>query len=339
MKELHDLSFASPWAFLLLGVVAALIAERLLAYRSEREAAFRFSSTAILEGLPVTFAARFFWLPDACRVLSLVAFVCAVARPQLVGAPRAEEEEGIDIVLAIDTSCSMMAADFQPQDRMFVAKKSIQEFILKRKTDRIALVVFAGEAATWVPLTLDYSLVAEMMQEVSVGMVSDGTAIGNAIGIALNRLKESEAHSKVVVLLTDGDNNAGEISPKAAAELAKDLGIRIYTILIGTGGAVPFPAGKDLFGRPVFRKQVIPTNPELLEDIARTTGAEAFTATDKTELDARLGTVLDRLDKSKVESSNELRPYAELFPWFVLAGLVALALEGLLRATRFRRYP
>ncbi len=339
MKALHDLTLATPWALLLLLGVGALIVERILAHRASREAAFRFSSSALLDGLPVSFPQRFFWLPEALRALALCLFVVAVARPELVGVPRHEEEEGIDIVLAIDTSCSMMAADFQPQDRMYVAKKSIQEFVLKRKTDRIALVIFAGEAATWVPLTLDYSLVAEMLQDVSTGMVTDGTAIGNAIGTALNRLKDSDARSKVVVLLTDGDNNAGEISPLAAAGLAKDLGVRIYTILIGTGGAVPFPAGKDLFGRPVFRKQVIPTNPELLEQIAKTSGAEAFTATDKSELDARLGEVLDRLDKTKIESNTELRPYAELFPWFVLAGLVCMGLEGLLRATRFRRYP
>jgi Ca-activated chloride channel family protein len=338
MKALHDLTLATPWALLLLLGVGALIVERILAHRASREAAFRFSSSALLDGLPVSFPQRFFWLPEALRALALCLFVVAVARPELVGVPRHEEEEGIDIVLAIDTSCSMMAADFQPQDRMYVAKKSIQEFVLKRKTDRIALVIFAGEAATWVPLTLDYSLVAEMLQDVSTGMVTDGTAIGNAIGTALNRLKDSDARSKVVVILTDGDNNAGEISPLAAAGLAKDLGVRIYTILIGTGGAVPFPAGKDLFGRPVFRKQVISTNLSRFGADRQTPAApEAFTATDKSELAALSGG--PRLDTTKIESNTELRPYAELFPWFVLAGLVCMGLEGLLRATRFRRYP
>ncbi|MCC7384774.1 MAG: VWA domain-containing protein [Deltaproteobacteria bacterium] len=337
--NLHDLSLQTPWALWGLLPIAWVALERWWWRRRRRQPAFRFPGVAMLGELPRTTAARLAALPFALRLLALGLVVVALARPQLVSSADRDENEGIDIVLALDTSCSMQAADFQPQDRMFVAKKSIQEFILKRKNDRVAMVVFAGEAATWVPLTLDYSLVAQMLEEVGVGMLTDGTAIGTAIATALNRLRKSDTTSKVVVLLTDGDNNAGSISPNAAAGLAKDLGVKVYTILIGKGGAVPFPAGKDLFGRAVFRKQVIPTNPQLLQEIAATTGGEAYTATDKSELDARLIQVLDSLQRSRIEAAAQLRPYAELFPEVVLAALILMALEMLIAATRLWRFP
>lgn len=336
---MKDLSLHTPWALLLVLLVAAVYAERWWWRSRGRAPALRYSAVTLTDGVPTTWAVRLAWLPEAIRALSLVCLVVALARPQLVGTPEAEETEGIDITLVLDTSCSMSAADFQPQDRMFVAKKSIGEFVKKRTSDRISLVVFGGEAATWVPLTLDYSLVMEMLEEIEVGMVEDGTAIGNAIGTGLNRLRASEAKSKVMILLTDGDSNAGEISPMAAAELAQQMGVKVYTILIGQGGAVPFPAGKDLFGRPVFRKTVIPTNPELLEKIAKITQGEAFKATDKDELDARLSDVLDALDRSRLESTAQARPYAELFPWAVGAALLLMALEVALGATRLRRFP
>ncbi|MBI4814698.1 MAG: VWA domain-containing protein [Deltaproteobacteria bacterium] len=273
------------------------------------------------------------------RVLAL-SFVClALARPQLVGPPRGDKATGIDIMLALDASGSMRAADFQPKDRMFVAKKSITEFVLSRKSDRLGLVVFAGEAATWTPLTLDYSMLAKMVEEIETGVLGDGTAIGTAIGTALNRLRSSDAQSKVIVLLTDGDNNAGEISPTKAAEFAKELGVKVYTVLIGRGGPVPFPAGKDLFGRVVMRNQVIPINPELLEKIATMTGGAAFSASDKNELDRSLAEILDSLEKSKLEGALGVETYAELFPWSVAAALALLFLELLLRSTRLSRFP
>jgi len=336
---IKDLSLATPWALLAWIPVLAVFLERWWWRRRGRAPALKYASVGLFDGVPTTLAARLWWLPDAVRALALCALVFALARPQLVGEAEKEDAEGIDIVLALDVSCSMNAADFQPQDRMYVAKKSVGEFIGTRKTDRVALVVFGGEAATWVPLTLDYSLVAELLEEIETGMVADGTAIGNAIGTALNRLRSSDAKSKVVVLLTDGDSNAGEISPIAAAELARDMGVKIYTILVGQGGAVPFPAGKDLFGRPVFRKSVIPTNPELLKKIAETTSGEAFTATDKKELDARLADVLDALDRVRMESTGRARPYAELFPWAIAVALGLIALEVLLGATWLKRFP
>ncbi|MEO1336023.1 MAG: VWA domain-containing protein, partial [Myxococcota bacterium] len=167
----------------------------------------------------------------------------------------------------------------------------------------------------------------------------DGTAIGSALGTALNRLRDSQAISRVIVLVTDGDNNAGNITPKQSAKFAKELGVKIFTILIGRGGAVPFPAGQDMFGRPMFRNQVVPTDPELLRAIAKTTGGDAYEAKDGKELDDKLGEVLDTLETTRLENTVSTVPKDELFPYFVLAGLALMALEALLSATRLRRYP
>lgn len=333
------IGFASPWFLLGLVPIAAILGYLIWRRRRGREPAMLFSSSSLVSGLPRTIWVRIVWLPDALRLLALSMIVLALTRPQILGPPTADDTEGIDIVLALDTSGSMQAADFQPRDRMFVAKKSVAEFINKRTNDRIGLVVFAREAATWAPLTLDYSLLAELLEELEVGILPDGTAIGSALGTALNRLRKSDASSRVVVLLTDGDNNAGEISPKKAAEFAKELGVRVYTILIGRGGPVPFPAGKDLFGRVVFRERVVPTNAPLLEEIAKITGGEAYTAKDGEELDARLNDVLDQLDKARLENTVHTTPKDELFPWFVLLGLLLLAVELVVRSTRLRRFP
>ncbi len=337
--SLDRIAFASPWYLLGFVPIAAILGYLVWRRRSGREPAMLFSSSSLVDGLPRTVWVRIVWLPDALRLLALSMIVLALARPQVLGSPTADDTEGIDIILAIDTSCSMQAADFQPRDRMFVAKQSIEQFINKRTNDRIGLVVFAGEASTWAPLTLDYSLLVELLEELDVGMLPDGTAIGSAIGTALNRLRHSDATSRVVVLLTDGDNNSGEISPKKAAEFAKELGVRVYTILIGRGGPVPFPAGKDLFGRLVYRDRVVPTNPALLEEIARISGGQAYTAKDGQELDERLTDVLDTLDKARLDNTVYSTPRDELFPWFVLLGLILLAVELVVRSTRLRRFP
>ena len=337
--NVFGLHFASPVAFVLFAVVAALGA--FIAWRSKkhRNPTFTFSSIRLADDVPATIWSRLAWLPDALRIGAMALFIIALARPQVVGAAQDEEAEGIDIVLALDTSCSMQAADFQPDDRMHVAKASITQFIQSRTVDRIGLVVFAAEAATWVPLTLDYPLLVDLLDEVEIGLLPDGTAIGSAIGTALNRLKDSSAASRVVVLVTDGDNNSGNISPKKAAEFAKELGVQVYTILIGRGGPVPFPSGKDIFGRTVFREQVVPTNPELLAEIAKISGGEAYRAKDGEELDARLVDVLDALKRSRLDSGISAPPKDEHFGEFAVAGLIFVLIELVLSATRLRRFP
>jgi Ca-activated chloride channel homolog len=339
MLPLNDLRFESPWSMLGLIPVGLLALHAYWQKRKRKTPSLTFSSLILFENIPRTWVAKMAWLPAVLRVAALCLVVVALARPQLVGAPQADESEGIDIVMAVDTSCSMKAADFKPKDRMFVAKKSINEFITGRSNDRVGLVVFAGEAASWVPLTLDYSLINRMLDEVDVGMIEDGTAIGTAISTALNRLRTSEAKSKVVVLLTDGDNNAGTISPSKAADFAKELDVKVYTILIGKGGPVPFPAGKDIWGQTVYQNRTVATNPELLQEIAEKTGGQAYRAADKEELDAKLLEVLDSLETTTLESTAQLRPYAELFPHVVLIALLLLALELFMTGTRFRRFP
>ncbi|MCB9654858.1 MAG: VWA domain-containing protein [Deltaproteobacteria bacterium] len=332
-------TFASPHALWGLIPVAILAARALWRRRQSRDPVFGFSSLGALASLPRTVWARVHWLPDALRLSALTLMVVAIARPQIPSPPVPGETEGIDIVLALDTSGSMQAADFQPNDRMFVAKKAIQEFIRTRTSDRVGLVVFAGEAASWSPLTLDYALVAQLLDEVNVGMLPDGTAIGSAIATSLNRLRRSDAKSRVIVLLTDGDNNSGAISPVKAAEMAKDLGIQVYTILIGRGGPVPFPTGKDIFGRVLMQTRRVPVNPELLKTIAQTTGGESYEASDAKELDARLSDVLDELERTRHQDIAQARPAAELFPYLLVGTLLLLALEGILRMTRLSRFP
>ena len=333
------MSFGAPWFLLALLPVALTVLYLWRRRRFRMDPALTFPSTKLVRTLPRTIWARLAWLPDLARVLALAAMVIALARPQVRGEATSDDAEGIDIILAVDTSGSMKAADFQPRDRMAVAKRAISAFIRQRVSDRIGLVVFAGEAASWVPLTLDYSLLIEMLDEVEVGMLPDGTAIGSALGTAVNRLRESTATSRVVILLTDGDNNNGNLSPRKAAELAKELGVMTYTILIGRDGPVPFPAGTDMFGRQVFQEVVMPTDPKLLNDIARITGGQSFTAKDSQELDHRLSDVLNALDRSRLESSVAAPPRTELFPWMVGVAFALLALELVMNITRLRRFP
>jgi Ca-activated chloride channel family protein len=337
--RIGEVSLFSPLYLLSLVPVGMAAVYLVWRRRAAKDPALKFSSKRLVSDLPETTWSRLHFLPDLLRVVALVLVAVSLARPQAMGPPAENQAEGIDIVLALDTSCSMRAADFQPNDRIFVAKKSVVEFVKKRTNDRIGLVVFAGEAASWAPLTLDYSLLAQLLDEVDTSMLPDGTAIGSAIGTALNRLRESDATSKVIVLITDGDNNSGSISPKAAAEMAKSLGVKIHTILIGKGGAVPFPAGKDLFGRPVFREEYVATNPQLLKDISQMTGGESYVASDKKELDDHLSDVLDKLDTSRLEAASYSTPRDELFPYLLGAALGLLALELLLGSTRLWRYP
>lgn len=333
------IGFGSPW--FLVGLVPVVGAAAYLVWRRRKrlEPALRYSATKLLDHLPRSVWAQVAWLPDALRIAALVLVVVALARPQILGKPYADDSEGIDIILALDTSCSMRAADFQPRDRMFVAKQSIASFVKQRSVDRIGLVVFAAEAASWVPLTLDYALLVEMLDDVEVGMLPDGTAIGSAVATSLNRLRESEAKSRVVLLLTDGDSNAGNITPKRAAEFAKTLDVAVYPILIGRGGEVPFPAGKDLFGREVYSRQVIPTNPALLQEIAKITGGTYYEAKDGEELDSRLSEVLDTLEKTQLEKTVYTTPREELFVYVLGLAIALLAVELLLTATRLRRFP
>jgi Ca-activated chloride channel family protein len=276
-------------------------------------------------------------------VLQVVAFsagVLALARPQARDSQVKDlSVEGIDIVVALDLSTSMEAGDFKPHNRLHVAREVLTEFITGRANDRIGLVVFSGAAYTQAPLTLDYGVLKEVLRQLRTRVLEDGTAIGDALAVSLNRLRDSEARSRVVVLITDGDNNAGKISPRDAAAMAKTFNIPVYTILVGKGGKVPFPAGQDLFGNTAWREMEIPINPKLLEEIAAQTGGEYYRATDREELAQGLQKVLDSLERSKLVDGGTMQNVRELFRPLALLAFCAFALELLLRSTLLRVFP
>jgi len=344
MNELLGFEFANPWALLLLLALPLIFfASRAGAKRAPR---LPFPPLAALVGGSGGTLARLRWIPTACLALAAGASVLALARP-VADAPSSRDlsVEGIDIVVALDLSTSMTAVDFQPNDRITVAKEVLDDFISRRVNDRIGLVVFAGEAYTQCPLTLDHGVLREILAQVRIGVIQDGTAIGNAIATSLNRLRDSDAKSRVVILITDGDSNAGSISPNEAARLAKESGIQVYTILVGKqcddpkGCAVPFPAGTDIFGRQTYRNMQIAVNPELLEKIAEETGGAAYLATDRASLEGNLQDVLARLEKSRMVESRQLSSVTEIFDRFLLPALILGCLGVVLSATRFRRFP
>ena len=327
-----DLSFAQPWVLALLLPLVALAASHLLGARRAR---FVFSYTGIGADVPQSLAEVLRPAVTGLGVVGLALLIIAAARPQTSIATSADTAEGIDIVFALDVSGSMEAADFKPNNRLFVAKEVLSEFINQRKTDRLGLVVFAGEAYTQVPLTLDYSVIVNLLGDVRTGVIADGTAIGDALGTSVNRLRDQPTKSRIIILLTDGDNNAGALPPLEAAQIAADLGIRVYTILIGKDGPVPFPQGKDLFGNVVYTQVKIPINPELMKEIAERTKATSFRAEDRESLQRGLRAALEHLDKTQFEETGS-QAKEELFARFLYAGLALVVLERILRLTRFR---
>ncbi len=280
------------------------------------------------------------WLLPALRLGAFVLAVIALARPQERDSRVKDlSVEGIDIMIALDLSTSMEAADFRPNNRLHVAKEVLTEFLAGRTNDRIGLVVFSGAAYTQAPLTLDYGVLKEVIKQLRTRVLEDGTAIGDAVATALNRLRDSEAKSRVVVLITDGDNNAGRVSPIDAAEAGKALGIPVYTILVGKGGKVPFPAGQDIFGQMAWREVEIPINPELLQKMASMTGGEFYRATDRDSLKEGLQKVLDSLERSKLLEGGAMATYRELFHQYLLAAAFLLVLEFFLKSTVLRVFP
>ncbi len=331
-------SFHSPWAFLLLAVIPLVL---FWAWREHKtRAVLRFSAAHVFARKGRGIRPYLLPLLPVLRVAGIALAVVAIARPQTRdNRVRDLSVEGIDIVIAFDLSTSMEAADFRPQNRLYVAKQVLVEFLGQRVNDRIGLVVFAGEAITQAPLTLDYEVLREVVRQIRTRVLPDGTAIGDAVAVSLNRLRDSDAKSRVVILLTDGDNNAGKFAPLDAAAMAKALDIRIYTILVGKGGKVPFPVGRDLFGNVAYRDMELPVNPKLLEEMSALTGGESYVATDRAELEKGLRSVLDSLERSKLMEGGAAANYAEDFhPWLLWAFLL-LALEFLLRRSVLRVFP
>ncbi|HSF16035.1 MAG TPA: VWA domain-containing protein [Vicinamibacteria bacterium] len=325
---------AHPWLLLGLSLVPLLIVW--FVRRSGGEPALRYSETSMLRRLEPSLAVRLHWLPFALRLCALALLVVALARPQRGVAGEEIRAEGVDIMLVIDVSSSMLAEDFQPNNRLLVAKEVVSDFISRRDNDRLGMIVFARHALTKTPLTLDHDILLTHLEGVEIGSIPDGTAIGNAIASGVNRLKASDAKSRLMILLTDGENTAGEVDPITAARLAKTFGIKVYTVGVGRGGLVPFPFRDPLYGT-VYRNVEIPIDEQTLEQIAELTEGRFFRARDAESLRS-VYEEIDTLERTEIEQVQYVR-YTELAPRFMVAALGFLMLEALLARTRFSRFP
>ena len=305
-------------------------------YRQRRGGAtIRISTIGAMSEAPRTVR---YWLrhvPFVLRCVATALIIIALARPQDVEHHSQTTSEGIDIVLAIDVSGTMLARDLKP-DRITVAREAAGNFIVDRRGDRIGIVVFAGEAYTQSPLTTDQTTLLTMLGQVESGLIEDGTAIGTGLATALNRLRESEAKSKVVILLTDGVNNRTTIAPLTAAEIAKKLGVKVYTIGIGTRGTAPYPV-QDMWGNISYQQMPVEIDEQTLREIAEMTGGEYFRATDKGTL-AEVYERINQLEKSEVEVT-EFTTYDERFLVYLLAALAALVLEFVIGQLWLKRIP
>lgn len=335
--SLFGITFLHPW--LLLG----LLGIPLLAFLRGRfggTPGVTFSSLQSLFKLGQRRKSRAGAFLAALSYLGLASLIIALARPQLGSEITRVQASGIDIMLVLDVSRSMLSEDFsignQRANRLEATKRVTEEFIRARPNDRIGIIAFAGRPYLVSPMTLDHDWLMQNLERIQIGLVEDGTAIGSAIASAANRLKEKEAKTKLIVLLTDGDNNAGKVMPITAAEAAKALGIRIYTIGAGSEGEAPFPF-TDPFGRTVYQNVHVDFKGDVLEEIARVTTGRFFRATDTRSLKTIFDEI-DKLEKSKVQI-EKFAQYRDLFPWFLIAGFSLLVLETLLSQTLWRRLP
>jgi Ca-activated chloride channel family protein len=330
-------AFAHPWVLLLLVTIPLLA---WLKGKFGGTAGVTFSSTSILAKIGSRQRSRAGSFLAALTYLALALFVVALARPQLGRVTTRVQATGVDIMLVLDVSRSMLAEDFtignRRSNRIDAVKLVTEQFIRERPNDRIGLVAFAGRPYLMSPLTLDHDWLIRNLERLRTGLVEDGTAIGSGIASAANRLKDKEAKTKLILLLTDGDNNAGKVQPLTAAEAAKALGIRIYTIGAGTEGEAPFPLTNQ-FGRTVYRNVLVKFDEKTLTDIATMTGGRYFRATDTNSLRTIFGEI-DKLEKTKVEVEKTAQ-YRDIFMWFLIPGLACLALEILLSQTVWRRLP
>ncbi len=299
-----------------------------------------FSSVETLKRLKPSFAQRHRYIPGILRTVSIVLIIIALARPQSGNEQTKVLTEGIDIVLAVDVSGSMLAEDFEINgkryNRLYVIKQVVKDFIQRRNNDRIGLVVFAGLPYTQCPMTLDYGMLLQLLEKIDIGMVEDGTAIGSAIASSVDRLRNTKTKSKVIILLTDGRNNAGEIDPFTSAEVAKAFGIKIYTIGAGTKGLAPFPA-VDLFGNRVMKQVKIDIDDNALQEIAKITDGRYYRATDTKSL-LEIYNHIDLLEKTETEVT-QYTEYSELFHYFLLPAFALLLCELGLKKTKFRKIP
>lgn len=328
---MSSLEFASAYFLYGLIIIPLLIAWYIFAGR-KNQAYVKFSDTSFFADMPKSWRIYARHILFAIEMCALALLIIALARPQSSSKSQKINVEGIDIILTIDLSSSMLAQDLKP-DRLEAAKNISADFVKGRPEDRMGLVVFASETFTQVPLTTDHGMLLNMMKELKCGMLEDGTAIGDGLASSVSRLKDSEAISKVVILLTDGDNNAGSIDPATAAEMAKIFGIRVYTIGVGTRGTAPYPV-QTPFGGIQYQQIPVTINESLLQQIADETGGKYYRATSNEKLE-QIYDEIDQLERSKIEINEFTRVHEEFLP-FLLTGLALLLLGFLLKHTVFK---
>ncbi len=330
MNWLADVSFASPqWLYLLMLVPALMV---WYVFRHKKlHPSLRLPEAGMLARIPKSPRVAFRHALFVLRMLALMVLIVAMARPQSSSRGQNVTVEGIDIVISLDISGSMLARDFRP-DRMEAAKELAAEFIKSRQGDRIGLVIFSGESFTQVPLTTDHNVVLNMLTTIKSGMIEDGTAIGDGLATAVARLRESTAISKVIILLTDGVNNSGSIDPVTAAEMAKLFGVRVHTVGIGSYGTAPYPV-QTPFGIQL-RDVPVEIDEALMQDISDRTDGRYYRATDNQKL-REVYQEIDRLERSKIDVTEFSRKKEEYMPLMMLA-LFLIAMEFLLRNTLFR---
>ncbi len=332
------MEFASKGYFLLLLLLIPYILWYFL-YRKKNEPTMRMSDTKVYQYAPKSWRVRLIHLPMLLRCVCFVLIVCAMARPQTHNSWDNKTVEGIDIMLAMDVSTSMLAEDLKP-NRIEAAKDVAHEFISGRPNDNIGLTIFAGEAFTQCPMTTDHTSLLRLLQDTrpdiaARGLIQDGTAVGMGLANAVSRLKDSKAKSKVVILLTDGSNNMGDISPMTAAEIAKSFGIRVYTIGVGTNKVAPYPM--PVAGGVQYVNIPVEIDTQTLKDIAHTTDGNFYRATNNAEL-KKIYQDIDKLEKTKMNVKHYSKLYEAYQPW-ALAAFIVLLMEVLLRITWFRRIP
>lgn len=332
MEALLDwkhISFAHPYFFGLLLLLPLMIWRQI--NRKKQHPAIRLSSTNHVKLIAPSWKVRLRPLLFVLRILSLLFLIIALARPQSSNVTENIDSDGIDIVMSIDVSGSMLAEDLKP-NRIEAAKKVAMQFVEKRPTDRIGLVIFSGESFTLCPITIDHNVLNQQIDGIKSGMLEDGTAIGEGLATAVDRIRKSNGKSKIIILLTDGVNNVGKIGPELALEIAKAYKIRVYTIGVGTKGMAPYPVPTPMGMQ--MQMQEVQIDEALLQKISKETGGKYYRATNNNSL-ASIYNDIDKLEKTKVEISS-FKHYAELFFPFAMLAIVCLALEMLLRYTVFR---
>lgn len=323
-----EIEFAYKWVFLLLLAIPLLIWRYIYQHR-KRHVALSYSTAGYFAGLKPGFKHYLKHITFSFYMLALAGLIVAMARPQSSTSWQNVSSEGIDIVIALDISSSMLAMDLKP-NRLDASKAVALDFIEARQNDRIGLVVYAGESFTQCPLTTDHSVLKNLFNDIEQGMIADGTAIGSGLSTAVSRLKESEAKSKVVILLTDGSNNRGDIPPITAAEIAKTFGIRVYTIGVGTNGMANYPM-RTFTGQTVVQKVPVKIDENTLKEIAKLTDGKYFRATDNEKLKA-IYNEIDQLEKSK-QQVTEFRNKSEEFRPFLYGSLLLLTIGFILNTS------